>query len=134
MADLTRPNTLASHTFACIICTHVLHTLAHTEIDRFIAELARLLAPGGVLLVAVPISPIYAGAEELSRLTPEGLFVAVAKAFRPDAMTRRAYGNSLTAASHIRGLYAYELTPAELAYHDPDFAFEICARAVKSRD
>ena len=43
----------------------------------------------------------------------------------------RAYGNSLTAAGEIRGLICEEFSEAQLQRHDPRFAVEVCARAIK---
>jgi 2-polyprenyl-3-methyl-5-hydroxy-6-metoxy-1,4-benzoquinol methylase len=72
--------------FECIICTHVLHVIR--DVDMFVMELKRLLAPGGVLLVAVPhISPIYPREHELWRFTPEGLSVILEKVFPVDHIT-----------------------------------------------
>lgn len=130
VADLTQPNQIPSNRFDCIICTHVLHIVA--ELDVFIAELHRILKPDGVLLVAVPhISMNGLEWHELWRFTPEGLQTVLAKSFDSEAMTLRAYGNSLTAAGELRGVVTEEFTASELNTHDPRFASEICARAVK---
>jgi hypothetical protein len=45
----------------------------------------------------------------------------------------RGYGNSLTAAGEIRGVVAGEFLRSELDSHDPRFAVEVCARAVKGQ-
>ena len=130
VADLTKPNDLPGDCFDCIICTHVLHVIA--ELDRAVAELRRLLKPGGVLLVAVPcVSMCDPQWHELWRFTEEGLCTLLARAFGPHRVMTRAYGNSLTAAGQIRGLAAHEFTSAELDTHDPRFAVEICGRACK---
>jgi hypothetical protein len=68
---------------------------------------------------------------ELWRFTQEGLRTALAHSFGNDNITMRAYGNSLTAAGEIRGLAAHEFTKKELRHHDPRFAVDVCARAVK---
>jgi hypothetical protein len=130
VADLTKPNDIASDRFDCIICTHVLHIIPGLE--RAINELYRILKPGGSLLVAVPhVSMCEPDFGELWRFTPQGLHSLLARAFRPENVTIRPYGNSLTAAAEIRGITAYELTQAELNHHDPRFAVEVCARAIK---
>jgi SAM-dependent methyltransferase len=130
VADLTQPNAIPENMFECIICTHVLHVIR--DIDTFVMELKRLLAPGGVLLLAVPhISPIYPCEHELWRFTPEGLSVVLEKVFQVDHITIRSYGNSLTAIGDLRGLVAHEFTKRELHYSDESFAVEVCARAVK---
>jgi SAM-dependent methyltransferase len=130
VADLTQPNDIPSDRFACVICTHVLHIIF--EMERFVAELHRILKPGGVLLIAVPhVSMADPQWHELWRFTQEGLQRLLAKVFGADRVTTRAYGNSLTAAGQIRGLATEEFTPEELNHHDPRFAVEICGRAVK---
>ena len=130
VADLTKPNTIPANLFECIICTHVLHVIR--DVESFVAELKRLLAPGGVLLLAVPhISPIYPGEHELWRFTPEGLAAVLEQVFRVEHITTRSYGNSLTAVGDLHGLVAHELTTRELQYADASFAVEVCARARK---
>lgn len=130
-ADLTKPNDIPSNTFDCIICTHVLHVIF--ELKSAVAEMHRILRPGAVLLVAVPHVSMYDPREhEIWRFTPEGLHLVLAGAFGAENVTIRAYGNSLTAAAEIRGLVSQEFTKAELdGHHDPRFAVEVCARAVK---
>jgi SAM-dependent methyltransferase len=130
VADLTQPHAIPVNTFECIICTHVLHVIR--DVETFVTALQRLLAPGGVLLLAVPhISPIYPREHELWRFTPEGLAVVLAKVFPVDQITIRSYGNSLTAVGDLRGLLAHEFTTEELHYADESFAVEVCARARK---
>lgn len=131
VGDLTRPNRIPSDTFDCIVCTHVLHLIY--EVDAAIADLHRILKPGGVLLVAVPhVSMVSGSFPEYWRFTPDGLRAALAKRFGEAAVTVRAYGSSLTAAGQIRGLAAHEFTRSELAFSDPRFAVEVCGRAVKA--
>lgn len=130
VADLTKPNGIPSDAFDCIICTHVLHVIF--ELDKFVAEMRRLLKPGGVLLVAVPcVSMCDPDWHELWRFTEEGLHRVLAQSFGNENVTTRAYGNSLTAVGQLRGLVAEELSDAIMNYHDRRFAVEICARAVK---
>ncbi|CAN5654732.1 hypothetical protein BH23GEM9_BH23GEM9_22860 [soil metagenome] len=129
VADITKPTGIPADRFDCIVCTHVLHVVR--DLDAAVAELGRILKPGGVLLVAVPgISMAGQGCGELWRFTADGLTALLAPVFDP-LVTVRAYGNSLTAAAELRGLVAHELSPRELNRHDPRFAVEVCARAVK---
>lgn len=130
VADLTKPNSIPNDCFDCIICTHVLHVIF--ELDKTIQELYRILKPGGVLLVAVPqVSMCEPTFHELWRFTPEGLQLLLSLGFRAENLVVKAYGNSLTSAGMIRGLAIHEFTKAELNYHDPRFAVEVCARAFK---
>lgn len=128
VADLTKPNNLPSNTFDCIICTYVLHVIF--DVEKAIAELYRILKPGGVLLVAIPQVSIHDYAHEIWRFTPEGLELLLGRSFNQN-VTIRAYGNSLIAAAAIRGLVVDEFTQSELNYSDPRFAPVVCARAVK---
>ncbi len=130
VADLTGPNELPGDRFDCIVCTYVLNVIV--ALDRAVAELYRILKPGGALLVAVPQSAMRAEHwQDVWRFTPDGLRVVLARAFGDEHVTVRAYGNSLTAAGDLRALVADEFTRAELEYHDPRFAVVVCARAVK---
>ena len=131
VADLTRPNNIIAEQFDCIVCTHVLHLV--TDVEKFIAELYRLLKPGGVLLIAVPqICTSDPNANELWRFTPNGLEALLVNVFDPDAVTIKTYGNSLTAAGEIRGMVSYEFSDGELSKTDAHFCVEVCARAVKT--
>lgn len=130
IADLTKPNSIPSNTFDCIVCTHVLHLIL--DLDRAIAELHRILKPGGVLLVAVPqVSMCQPEFHELWRFTAEGLQAVLARSFPATNVMCRSYGNSLTSAGEIRGLAAREFRKTELDFHDPRFGIEVCGRAVK---
>ncbi len=130
VADLTKPNDIPPASFDCVICTHVLHIIAEPE--KMIAELYRILKPGGTVLFAVPCVSMCAPDEhELWRFTPEGLGHVLAGAFGKDAITVKSYGNSLTAAGEIRGMASSEFTKAELDSRDERFPVEVCARAFK---
>jgi SAM-dependent methyltransferase len=130
VADLTQPNGIPDNQFDCIVCTHVLHVVF--DLRKAVAELHRILKPGGVLLIAVPaVSMCDPEYHELWRFTPEGLHLLLAHVFYGE-VTVHGYGNSLAAAAELRGLVADELLPGELAFSDPRFAVEVCARAVKS--
>ena len=130
VADLTVASDIPENTFDCIICTHVLHSIFHLE--RAIAALHRMLAPRGVLLVAVPhISMCDRRFEELWRFTAAGLTRLLTTAFPPEDVTVHAFGNSLTSAGELRGMVASEFAAEVLALHDERFAAEICARAQK---
>jgi SAM-dependent methyltransferase len=130
IADLTRPNHLPRNRFDCIVCTHVLHVIF--AVQHAVAELFRILKPGGTLLVAVPHISMY-GPEygEIWRMTPIGLQALLSPAFGPNNVLVRSYGNSLTAAGEIRGVVSNEFLRSELDSHDLRFPVEVCARAVK---
>ena len=130
VADLTRPNQIPSDVFDCVICTHVLHVIF--EVGKVVAELHRILKPGGVLLVGVPHVSMYSPrGNEFWRFTPLGLNTLLAQAFDSEQVLVRGYGNSLAAAASMKGMAAQDLTKAELDFQDERFAVEVCARAAK---
>lgn len=131
-ADLTCDNDVPSNTFDCVICTYVLHGVYHVE--RMVAELHRILRPGGVLLVAVPNITIgYPQFTELWRFTPSGLARLLESEFGAGSVQTSSYGNSLTAAGELRGLAVDDFSQAELDVQDPRFGLVSCARAVKGK-
>lgn len=135
VADLTRPNQIPGNVFDCIICTYVLHIVF--ELNKVILELHRILKPGGILLITVPHIQVWNPKEttgkECWRFTPEGLRLTLAKVFKPENITIRSYGNSLTAAGDIRCLVSHEFTKAELGNHDQRYAVIVSAKAIKEK-
>jgi peptidoglycan/xylan/chitin deacetylase (PgdA/CDA1 family)/SAM-dependent methyltransferase len=132
IADLTRPNSIPSGYYDCIICTRVLHIVK--DLPAILAEMRRILRPGGVLLAAAPMTDmIEPWWHELWRFTPEGFGSLIAGTFGAENVQVRAYGNSLVAAAAMRGLTAEEFSRRELDVLDERFAIEVCARAVKSK-
>ncbi len=131
VGDLMQRNDLPSNRFDCVVCTHVLHLIG--EVEHAVREIHRMLRPGGVLLVGVPGVSMDGDVNgELWRFTPGGLRWLLARVFGGAAVDVCGYGNSLTAAAELRGLVTEEFTPEELEYHDPRYALEVCARAVKT--
>jgi SAM-dependent methyltransferase len=130
VADLTRDNAIPSAAFDCIVCIHVLHVVA--DLGRFVRELHRILAPGGVVLVAVPqVSMNDPGQGELWRFTAQGLARTLASAFPAERTRVTPFGNSMTSAGEIRGLVAEDFLESELRTQDVRFALELCAIAEK---
>lgn len=129
--DLTAANDIPGGTFDCIVCTYVLHVIF--ELERFVAELHRLLADGGVLLVAVPgVTISYPHYHELWRFTPEGLHRVLAGSFGATRVRTRSYGNSLVAAGELRGLAVADFSRDELDEQDDRYPLVVCGRAVKT--
>ena len=130
IADLTRPNPLRTGYYDCVICTYVLHLVQ--DLPKIISEMHRILRPGGVLLVAVPMTDaVQPWWHEMWRFSPEGLQILLSDSFGAENVTVRGYGNSLIAAGIMRGLTAEDFTRRELETMDERFAVEVCARAVK---
>ena len=106
-----------------------------SSFEKMVAELHRILKPNGVLLVAVPhIDRLYPelqgfGFDAFWRFTKKGLRILLANRFGAGNVMVRGYGNSLTAAGHLRGLVGRDFTRAEVEYQDPRFAIVLCASA-----
>lgn len=133
IADLRRADAIPSATYDCIILTQTLQLI--DDIPAVLAECARILRPGGVLLVTVP-SVIRVDDEagpdgDFWRLTEASARKLFAGVFPIDAFDVTAYGNVMTCAAFLYGLSAEEMAPADLDHADPTFPVVIAIRAVK---
>jgi SAM-dependent methyltransferase len=112
VADLTHAPEIADGTFDCVIITQ---TLQFTyDMEATVAELHRILAPGGVVLCTVP------GISQISRydmdrwgdywrFTNASVYRLLGEAFSPEQVEVEAYGNVLTALCFMHGLSAEDL-------------------------
>lgn len=130
VGDICGQNEIPSDKYDCIICSHVLQSVK--DLRKGIFTLYRILKPGGVLLLAVPLLSM-SGSEykELWMITPTGLEELLSEHFSKERFEITAYGNSLVAALELRGFVEHELTQHEINSHDKRFAVEVCARAIK---
>ena len=134
IADLTRADHIASHSFDCIICTQTLHLIY--EIEEAITTLERILKPGGVLLATLPgISQIsrydmdrWGDHWRVTSASARRLFGAV---FPAEGIQMQVYGNVLAATAFLQGLAVEDLTAGDLDVRDPDYEVLIGVRAVK---
>lgn len=134
VADLTDAPQIPSGTFDCIVITQTLQfTFA---MAKTVAEIHRILAPGGVVLCTVPgISQIsrydmdrWGDYWRLTSLSARTLFET---AFASDDVEVTTYGNVLAAVALLHGVAVSELTEAELDVHDDDFQVIVAVAAVK---
>lgn len=134
VGDLTKPDTLPADLFDCFVCTQTLSFLF--DVPAAIRGCHRVLRPGGNLLLAV------AGTTHISRydadrwgdywrFTPQSIDRLLRPVFG-DGLRISAYGNVLAATAMLHGIVTEELTPEELAVHDPDYPVTICAVATKA--
>jgi SAM-dependent methyltransferase len=132
VGDLAAPDTLPAARFDCAILTQTLQFV--TDVDAALANVWRALAPGGVLLVAVPtISKLDTDYErDLWRFTAAGLEELLTRTCRGGELEVGGYGNVLAAVAFLMGLAAEDLRPAELEVRDPELALVACGRARKS--
>lgn len=137
VADLTDAPQIPDSTFDTIILTQTL--LLIYDLPAAIATLARILKPGGVILVTVPgITPIIRDDSEkwgqywsFTQMSMQRLFRDL---FPPNNIQVCAYGNVLSVAAFLYGLGIQELHPSELDYHDSDYELIIGVRAIKPQE
>ncbi len=122
------------NTFDCLVITQVLSWIYDPWAGFRTAH--RILAPGGVLLATTPgthrIAPIekeFLG--QWFHFTSMSAKRAAEDVFGAGNVQVHAYGNVLTAAGTLFGLGLNDVTPEEVAAHDPDFEVVIGIRAVK---
>ena len=136
VADLCNAPEIASDTFDCIILTQTLFLIP--DLDAIAQTLARILKPGGVLLVTTAgISPICHHEDELWghywNLTRRSVELIFAGPFGAGTIEIECFGNVLSAICSLQGLAAEELQAAELDLRDDLYPVIIGARIAKSR-
>lgn len=136
VADLADAGHVPSAQFDCIIVTQTLHLIY--DVPGALGTLRRLLRPGGACLATVPgISQTDAGEWGESwywSFTPRALERRVREAFTGEQVTVAGHGNVLAACAFLQGLAAEELSPVELAVHDPCYPLVVTCRAVRGSD
>lgn len=136
VADLTDAPEIPDSSFDCIIITQTLHFTYRME--AMVAEIARILAPGGVVLCTVP------GISQISRydmdrwgdywrLTDRSARELFETAFFGELVTVRTYGNVLAATALLHGLATSELTVGELETNDADYQVIVAITATKDQ-
>ena len=133
VADLRHADGIAAGTYDCIILTQTLQLI--DDIPAVLAECARILRPGGVLLATVP-SVIRVDDEagpdgDFWRLTEASARKLFADAFPVDAFEVSAYGNVMACTAFLYGVSAEEMAPGDLDHVDRTFPVVIAIRAVK---
>ena len=134
IADLTDAPHIATDTFDCVILTQ---TLQFTySMESIVAELFRILTPGGSVLCTVPGISQISGYDmdrwgdywRLTALSARELFET---AFPAEQLDVRTYGNVLAATAFLHGLAVRELSGAELDVHDDDYPLIVAIKATK---
>jgi SAM-dependent methyltransferase len=132
VADLARRDGLPEDRFDCFICTQTLQYVY--RLDDAVANIHRMLKPGGVLLLTVPgisqISPYDRDRwGEHWRFTSQSLSRLLDAGFGAGSATVRAHGNVLTAIGFLHGLACEDLSSVELDHADDRYPLLITARA-----
>lgn len=136
VADLRRADAIPSESYDCIILTQVLQLI--DDVGAAVAECARILKPGGVLLATVPTT-IRVDDEggldgDFWRLTEASARKVFAEAFPVGSFDVTPYGNVLACASFLYGMSVEEVGTASLDELDPTFPVLIGIRAVKTAE
>ncbi len=135
VGDLTNAPQIPDASFDCVILTQVLQFVY--DVRAALTTVARILAPGGVLLATVPgISKISAREDEAFgdwwRFTARSVRRLAEEAFAGGHIDVCSYGNVLTAGAFLYGLAESDLRPAEISAHDPSFEVVVALRAVSA--
>lgn len=134
IGDLTSLPQVPDRSFDCIVLTQTLNYVF--DMKAAVAEVYRMLAPGGVVLCTVPgLSQIsrydmdrWGDRWRLTSLSASELF---ATAFAEAEAEVSTYGNALAALCFIEGIPAERLRAKELHVNDPDYQILVCVRAQK---
>ncbi|MBN1439008.1 MAG: class I SAM-dependent methyltransferase [Anaerolineales bacterium] len=134
IGDLATGRGLVWGAYDCLVLTQTLHVIY--DIQAVVANLHRMLKPGGTALVTIPgISQVsrYDADRwgDFWRMTPQAARRLFAEAFSDEGVAVESYGNVRLAAAYLYGLAAEEVDPGALSESDPDYPLLVCVRAVK---
>jgi SAM-dependent methyltransferase len=133
IADLRCAPNVPSDSYDCIVLTQTLHLV--DDMPAVVAECARLLRPGGVLLATMPcasrLANDYGPAHDHWRVTAAAARRLFTEQFGP-AVRVETCGNVAVTAAFLYGLAVHELAPATLDFHDPHYPLLVTVRAQKS--
>ncbi|MBH8566028.1 glycosyltransferase [Nostoc sp. CENA67] len=133
IGDLTNADHIPSEVFDCVVLTQTLHLLYNMQ--AALANLYRILKPGGVLLVTVPgISQVVKcewGDDWCWALTAQSARLLFEEKFPKTNVQVETYGNVLAAIAFLQGLAVKDLRQKELDYQDDEYQVLITVRAVK---
>jgi SAM-dependent methyltransferase len=132
IADFRCAPNVASESYDCIVLTQTLHLI--DDMAAVVAECARLLRPGGVVLATLPcasrIANDYGPAHDHWRVTAPGARRLFAEQFGSNVRVE-AWGNVATTAASLYGLAVHELSQATLDFADPHYPTLVTVRAQK---
>ena len=128
VADLQHAPDVPDAGFDCIICTQTLQYLPSPNVG--VATLARLLKPGGTLLLSVPaLSPIddEYDTDWLWMFTAPGLRAILDDGFAGADVTITGHGNLALTRRFLDGTVTSEVPPRLLTAADPRYPIVITA-------
>jgi SAM-dependent methyltransferase len=134
VGDIADAPNVPDDAFDCVLVTQLLPFVY--DVRGALATCHRILRSGGVLLVTTPgicrIAPIEADLYgHWWNLTSMSARRLAAELFGEENVEVTTYGNVLAATAYLFGLGLYDVTPEELAVHDPAFQVTVGVRAVK---
>jgi SAM-dependent methyltransferase len=132
VADLAAADAVPSGTFDCFVLTQVIQMTY--DFRAAVGHAARMLKPGGVLLLTAPALNRIDPESDYWRFTKDGVERLVADVFGDDRAEVRAHGNCLVTAAFLTGLSSEELRQRDLERDDGRFPLVITARAVRRTD
>lgn len=121
---------IADNTYDCIVLTQVLGMI--DEYDLALAELKRILKPGGVLLFTGSyFIRTHDTTPSFWRFTVNGACHVFGKFFPKASLYVSSYGNVLVGQYFWVGAATEELSSTELDYNDPHYPCLVVVRAKK---
>ena len=134
VADLSQPEQFPDAQFDCFVLTQTMQFIYDAR--AVVASAHRLLAPGGVLLVTVPvlsrIAPRYGPTTEFWRFTQASCARLFGDAFGAANVEVRTHGNVLAAAAFLYGAALEEIPRTKLDVNDPFFPLIVSVRATRT--
>ena len=128
--DLRRAIEIPDRAYDCVIMTQTLHCI--DDMRAVLAEMARILNPGGVLLATLPclgrVAPEQGLDGDYWRFTAASAERLFAEFFDPDQIEVQAYGNVLVDVAYLYGLAVEDLAPIEFEALDPALPLIISVR------
>ncbi|MGB5055379.1 MAG: methyltransferase domain-containing protein [Nitrospirales bacterium] len=132
IADLSAADSIPSNTFDCFILTQTLMYIY--DVHSAVSHAHRILRPGGVLLVTVPVVSRYCTPKaDYWRFTLPGCSALFGEVFGQNHIIVRSYGNVLAAIAFLTGMAYEELSNRELDVKDDYIPLIITVRAVKNK-
>ena len=131
--DLRDARSIGDAAYDCIILTQTLQVV--DDVASIVRECARILKPGGTLLVTAP-SVIRVDDEagrdgDYWRLTEASARALFAGVFPIDSFEVTTYGNVKACAAFLYGISVEEMNPADLDHLDPQVPLGVAIRATK---
>ncbi|HZN66422.1 MAG TPA: class I SAM-dependent methyltransferase [Tepidisphaeraceae bacterium] len=130
VGDLRRLQSVEDETYDCFILTQVLQYI--DDVDAAVREVARILKPGGSVLVTLPsLHAMEAGHPHYWKFSTHSAKYLFGKYFPADHLEVRGWGNVATGVAAWVGMAREDLPRRHLEEHDPRYPCTITVRATK---